>query len=105
MQSRRVANYRHATPPPTKLRPYSTKLLAEMPSKRQKLFVEECLSNPEKSFDEVMKHHFVTTERFVNWLMEPAFRRYIKAVARALREQTHLILSIGRKRSAMFLTR
>jgi hypothetical protein len=100
----RAVHYQNAAPPAT-VPPGERNREKKQITKRQRLFVEECLASTEKTFDEVMKHHFVTTDRFVGWMMEPAFRRYLKKIAKSLRAQTRLILSIGQKRSAMFLLR
>jgi hypothetical protein len=100
----RAVHYQNAAPP-TEIRSAEQKCPEKQVTKRQRLFVEECLGSTEKTFDEVMKHHFVTTDRFAGWMMEPAFRCYLKRIAKSLHAQTRLILSIGQKRSAMFLLR
>src|SRR3954471_9146790 len=95
----RAIHSRHATPPP-EIKSRSDRKTHKRITPRQRLFVEECLTD-QKTFDEVMKHHYITTERFVNWMMQPAFRRYLKRVVNALREQAKFIMAIGKKRGAM----
>jgi len=99
----RAVHYQHAVPRNIHCR--SGLQQKSKVTKRQRLFVEECLGSTDLTFDEVMKRHSVSTERFVDWITQSGFRRYLKLIARAQREQAKLILSIGQKRSAMFLLR
>src|SRR5262249_36481502 len=100
----RVTDYRNADPAP-EIEYRGHKSGNRKPvTRKQKLFVEQCLGS-EKTFDEVMKDHHVTPERFANWMLQGSFRKYLKGIRRSLAEQAKMILSIGGKRSAAFLFR
>ena len=98
----RTVHYRNADPPPEIVCRSDRKTTNKL-TKRQILVVEERLSKKEKTFDEVLDAHHVTIERWVNWMLEPAFRRYLKRVRKGLHEQAKLMMAIAAKKGAHFL--
>src|SRR4051812_28975292 len=92
----KVVHYWNAVPP-TDIKRYCPTPKPKPVSRKQRMFVEDCLST-QQTFDQMLEKHHISSAQIANWFTQPGFATYCDGICEAVDRKTRLLTSCGAMR-------